>query len=323
MKQKIIILPLGFGDPAVLSPNVLNELKRAEHLILRTRKHAIVTWLEASALPFDSFDYLYENAVDFDSLSSTIAASLWKMAESSTVTYAVSDPLTDASVAAIFAAKPEASIVELVPGISVSDLYLPSVFPYLPDADLRILSAEQFLHVSYNPDESLLLTEMDNPLLAGDVKLHLSEILGDDQNLVFMRDETSAVQIALFELDRQPAYDHRSAVFIPRCPIQSRDNYTLNDLSYLVNESQEACLTRSPGASPHLSVLPPVQTIAGRCADAIAQDDPEALKDALGDLLFQSLVHASVAERFDEFTLADVLCSLFRRSSYGKREKSG
>jgi len=323
MKHKIIILPLGFGDPGNMSQKVLNRLKTAEHLILRTRKHAITGWLETCGMPFNSFDSLYENAVDFDSLSSAIAASLWEMAEGFTVTYAVSDPLTDESVSAILAAKPAGANVEIIPGPSVSDLYLPSILPYLPEADLRILSAEQFRHVSYYPDESLLLIEVDNPLLAGEVKLHLSGILGDDQNLIFMRDETSAVQISLFELDRQPEYDHRSAVFIPRCPIQSRNRYTLNDLPYLIDKAQETCLTRCPDDSPHLSVTPSLQATAGRCTDAISQNDPEALKSALGDLLFQSLVHASVAERYDEFTLGDVLSSLFRRTSGEKCEKNG
>ena len=322
MKPKIIVLPLGFGDPGQLSPKVLTALESADHLILRTGRHAIAGWLESKFIPFESFDSLYETAGDFDSLSSSIAASLWKIAEKHSVTYAVSDPLTDESVASVLAAKPASGVVELIPGISVADLYLPALLPYLPEADLRILSAEQFIHICFNPDENLLITEMDNPLRAGEVKLHLSETLGDDQKLLFMRDETSALQIDLYELDRQPVYDHRSAVFLPRCPVQNRDSYILGDLPYLVGKAQES-LPALQTDSPHLSVTPSLQETAERCADAINCMDPDTLKDALGDLLLQSLVHASVAERFDEFTLNDILRSLFRRTLCGKREKNG
>jgi ATP diphosphatase len=42
-------------------------------------------------------------------------------------------------------------------------------------------------------------------------------------------------------------------------------------------------------------------------ADAIARNDPEDLKDELGDLLLQVVFHSRIAEEADAFTLADVV----------------
>ncbi len=41
-------------------------------------------------------------------------------------------------------------------------------------------------------------------------------------------------------------------------------------------------------------------------ADAIARDDMAALKDELGDLLFQVVLHACIAQQAGHFTLADI-----------------
>jgi nucleoside triphosphate diphosphatase len=45
-------------------------------------------------------------------------------------------------------------------------------------------------------------------------------------------------------------------------------------------------------------------------ADAIARDDMEALKDELGDLLFQVLLHSRIAEQAGWFSLDDVATAL-------------
>jgi len=45
-------------------------------------------------------------------------------------------------------------------------------------------------------------------------------------------------------------------------------------------------------------------------ADAVARDDPDALRDELGDLLFQVVFHARMAEEEGRFDFADVIAGL-------------
>ena len=48
-------------------------------------------------------------------------------------------------------------------------------------------------------------------------------------------------------------------------------------------------------------------------ADAIARDDPDALRDELGDLLFQVVFHARMAEEAGQFDFADVIAGLLEK----------
>lgn len=45
-------------------------------------------------------------------------------------------------------------------------------------------------------------------------------------------------------------------------------------------------------------------------ADAIARDDPAAIKEELGDLLFQVILHARIAEQASHFSLDDVATAI-------------
>lgn len=55
------------------------------------------------------------------------------------------------------------------------------------------------------------------------------------------------------------------------------------------------------------SIAPHTIEEAYEVADAIAHNDMDALKDELGDLLFQSVFHAQMAKEMDEFTFDDVV----------------
>ncbi len=48
-------------------------------------------------------------------------------------------------------------------------------------------------------------------------------------------------------------------------------------------------------------------------ADAVARDDPDALRDELGDLLFQVVFHARMAEEAGRFDFADVIAGLLEK----------
>lgn len=58
------------------------------------------------------------------------------------------------------------------------------------------------------------------------------------------------------------------------------------------------------------SIAPYTLEEAYEVADAVARDDPEALCDELGDLLFQVVFHARMAEEAGRFDFADVIAGL-------------
>lgn len=311
MKPKITILTVGYGDGCLLGKETADALTGARQLVLRTEKNGISAWLKARSVPYTSLDSLYESAEDFDSLCRSIASFLWTKADDGPVTYAVTDVLTDGSVSALFRSRPENGEVEILPGTGLMDLCLPALRSAIPEADLRMVSAERFLRTRFDPDGSLLVVEMDSALLAGEIKLRLSERLPDDFDLLFMRDESSAKRIPLYELDRQPAYDHRTALFVPSCPPEKRGGFTRDDLPYALRlfRQQSPCKQ----GTPHAALKPTLLETAERCTSAMEANDSEALMESLGDLLFQCMLHAETAENFDEFTQNEMVDSLIRR----------
>ena len=73
---------------------------------------------------------------------------------------------------------------------------------------------------------------------------------------------------------------------------------------------------RSPGGCPwdaeqtHQSLTRYVVEEAHEVVEAIDEGDPEHLAEELGDLLWQVVVHAQIAQAAGEFTLDDVVATL-------------
>jgi ATP diphosphatase len=63
-------------------------------------------------------------------------------------------------------------------------------------------------------------------------------------------------------------------------------------------------------AQTSASIVPYTLEEAYEVADAVAQGDPDALRDELGDLLLQVVFHARMAEEAGAFTFADVVAAI-------------
>ncbi|MBZ5736085.1 hypothetical protein K8Z61_16440 [Nocardioides sp. TRM66260-LWL] len=63
-------------------------------------------------------------------------------------------------------------------------------------------------------------------------------------------------------------------------------------------------------AQTHESLLPYLREEADEVAEAIAEGDPDHLREELGDLLLQVYFHAAIAEEAGRFTIDDVVAGL-------------
>ena len=100
--SSIYIVSIASGDPDLLNMKTVKALKGSRQLFLRTEQSPIVEWLNHEKIQFSSFDYLYETADDFESLSSMISSALWSHASESDVVYAVPDLKTDITVNTLY-----------------------------------------------------------------------------------------------------------------------------------------------------------------------------------------------------------------------------
>ena len=311
MSSGIIIVSIGSGDPELLNIRTVRILREGGSLVLRTGRHPLVSWLRENTVPFSTLDSLYDECEDFDQLNRMIADKLISLSESRKVVYAVPDALTDRSVQLLFLSKPDQCSVSVIPGVSAYDRFVSCSLPFLPDAAVTVVPASDLNEgFHFDPNRSLLITELDNPILAGQVKLFLSEMLDDEHRILLLCEDAEPAEIPLWQLDRQPGTDHRSAVLVPGTGYTERTRFVMNDLTSLMDRLRSDSGCPWDRIQTHESLRPYMIEEAWECVASIDQQDMEHLGEELGDLLFQVVFHASIGKSYDEFTFNDVVSSI-------------
>lgn len=319
MNTRIIVVPLGPGDPELLTLRSLNLMRGAGVLILRTARHPVAAFLEQQGISYTSLDSLYDSCETFEEMNRAITKRLLQEAADGQVVYAVPDPTCDTSVHALLAAAADAPVsVEVLPGVSEADSCLAAGSSFLSGNGVLIIPAEDFIQGSYDPSLSLLITELDSPLLAGEVKLKLSEYDDEGESrIVFLKPSDKinrpANTICLRDLDRQKHYDQTAAVFVPGRDYLHRNRYVFRDLENIMTRlrAQDGCPWDRK--QTHESLRPYLVEEAWEAVDAINAQDPDHLSDELGDVLLQVVFHASIGASFDEFTDTDVISKICRK----------
>ncbi len=311
MKCFVQIVSIGPGNPGLMNRITADTLCSAEFLILRTKKHPAAEWLREKNISYRSMDDIYESSENFEELFSVIADEVWKEASvNGRVVYAVPDAVTDRSVEYILRNKPLNGSVRIVPGFSYYDYYLSACRELFQTADVRVCPASDFLLADADPSAALLITEIDNEIIAGEIKNRLSRWMDDEEKVYFIDGDLQPRAVELYELDRQHRYDHRTAVAAEGRAFLQRKKKTFSDLLKIMD------ILRSPEGCPwdrgqtHDSLKPYVIEEAWETVDAIEEKDPVHLAEELGDLLFQVVFHTSIGNSYGEFDISDVVSGI-------------
>lgn len=305
MKPSITVVSLGPGDPALLTLQSADALRSARRLILRTARHRAADWLREQGVAFEALDDFYDRFDDFDEMHRAMAAHLWREAAKGPVTYAVIDLVGDESVGALRETVPEDGRIDALPGVSMADRCL-AALPVGHHGALRMIPAMQAAQAAHDPAAPLLITELWNPALAGDVKLWLGDLYGDEWEIVLFPSSEQAHRkprrIPLMELDRLRAYDHTVCAYVPPAGLTQRTRFCFGDLL------EAARLLRLPGEAP-----PDLRDAAREAIDAAASGDPDRLMEALGELLCRIVLQADAARDHGEFAIGDVISDVCAR----------
>lgn len=319
MNAQITVVSLGPGSPEWMTLQTADALQSARKLVLRTSRHPAVQYLKEKGIAFTSLDALYDRYEDFDELHRAMADTLWKAAMDGPVTYAVMDSSNDASVAALQHSAPQGAVLRCLPGLSRADCCLAAA-PGLAAQGARIVPAICCESAGHHPGLPLLVTEIDNAALAGDVKLWLTDLYDDEMEVTFFPSTVDApreaVRIPLWALDRQGAYDHTVAVLVPASPISERKRFCFDDLLRVMDmlRGEDGCPWDR--AQTHESLRPYLLEEAWETAAAIDEGDADHLADELGDVLLQVVFHAHVGKCHGTFTISDVTTAICHKMIY-------
>lgn len=220
--SKIMVVGLGPGRPGLITMESWRLMKETKHLILRTRIHPTVDALEAEGLSFVTYDDFYAEAPDFETLYRRIASDLLQRARQfGELVYAVpgSPLVAERTVVLLREMAADAAVsLEVLPGMSFVEV-LYTRLGIDPIDGLTILDAEDIGTLGERPAQSLVITQIYDPVIASDTKLMLMELYPDEYEVTYIHNlalpDESIRKIPLYELDRQHDVDHLTSLFVP------------------------------------------------------------------------------------------------------------
>lgn len=308
MKQ-LIIAPL--STPQTLTQRAWEAIERAPRLYLQTDRHPSANPIKAAGLAYTSMDDLYEAAEDFDALNGAIAE---RLTQGDDCVYAVPGDGCFAQMDAIGAACREKGFTLCVlPGVS----YAKAAFPALQSA--RFCTANALPNVP-DRDEALCISEIDTRTAAGEVKLFLQRFYPDELSvsLASMQNDGSyrVETLPLFELDRRDGFFAGTVLLVPPVPFFERTKYLFADLCHILDR------LRAPDGCPwdreqtHTSIKGDLIEECYELCDAIDEGEDEHLIEELGDVLMQTVFHATIAKEQGRFDPDDVTDGIVKKLIY-------
>lgn len=312
MPRGITIVGLGPGSPGLLTVEAQQMLQTAHEIHVRTRHHPTVETLPSSAV-VRSFDDVYERADTFEEVYAEIASRVIELGNRAEgVIYAVpGHPLVgEASVQRILTLAEERGLaVRIVEGLSFVEPVC-SQLKLDPLDGLQIADATELALLHYpqfNADLPVLIGQLYSRDLATDVKLVLMMLYPDEHEITLIRaagtEHESIRAIPLHELDRCQEIDHLTSLYVP----------PLSEPGSLPAFQEVVARLRAPGGCPwdreqtHRSLRPFLLEETYEVLQALDGEEITCLKEELGDLLLQILLHTQIAIEQGEFQMADVV----------------
>ncbi len=323
----ITILGLGPGKWNDLTLQAFNLLSRAtqnQHTVyFRTFIHPTVDPLR-DALPglqLESFDYLYDESISWETLYEQIAEKVCTLAAAQPVIYAVpGHPLVgETSVQLILQLAHKRGLsTEIIAGLSFLEpvctalgLDPLTVGTQLIDATTLAALGMDEIAGKIIPTTPLLVAQIYNRRLASAVKLALGECYPDEWPVKLVRAEgvssgQEVIEMPLYELDRNNLANHLSTLYVP--PLDELAALRLPEtLRYITMR-----LRRDPDGCPwdreqtHQTLTHYVIEETYEVVEALEENNMEKLAEELGDLLLQVYLHAEIAHQEGDFNLGDV-----------------
>lgn len=318
----ITIVGLGPGDGQLLTLQAFELLLQANFVYIRTNKHPAVKKLPAT-LSLKSFDHYYESQESFDQVYSLIVEDLLRIAREAMVNdaniiYAVpGHPMVGESTVTLLLhkAKNLGIEVEIIPGLSFIEPVLTALGIDALDG-LQIFDAieiAQFNHPPLNGDAPVLLAQVYNKHLANELKLTLMGMYPDEHMVSLVHEagmENQLVEkVPLHAMDHSSRLAHLSSLFIP----------SLKNASSLTALAETVAFLRGPDGCPwdqeqtRHSLRAGFLEESSEVLEAIDNDDSDALREELGDVLYHLVMQAQIASEEGEFQLHDVIADIEKK----------
>lgn len=310
---------MGPGTKEGLTLGALEALQGKSPVLLRTKVHPVVPWLEEQGIVYQSFDHYYQRVDNFSELYRQIADQVLNLAQQKHVVYAVpGHPMVAEETVQLIikGAKEKGLAVKILPAASFLDAVF-SAIGYDPNNGLQILDGLMLNQRHPNPAIAAVITQVYSKLVASDVKLSLMEYYPDDHPVTVIKaagvpGEEKIERIPLYQLDRLDWINHLTCLFVPELDGQHDKQFeeSLYPLDPLVNVM--AALRGENGCpwdkeQTHQTLKQYLIEETYEVIEALDTNNPHKICEELGDLLLQVVFHAQLAAEENLFNINDVI----------------
>ena len=207
----------------------VKAIQSASKVYIKTALTETYKYFQDNNIDVISFDYVYEKAEDFANLDQEIVETLQK--EENACLCVNGSGFEDRAVIEL----QKRTKVEIIPSVSLGALYESPALNKTRISAYELTTQKGF---NYDTRGTLIIVDIDNEYIASDVKLVLSNILGDDQDIRF-----NDIIIKVYEIDRQKEYNYKTTIIVDPIELTKKQRFNFMDLYQImvILRSENGC----------------------------------------------------------------------------------
>ena len=304
-----------------LSIAALETIKKCDLVFLQTKELYIYDILTDNKIPFQTFDDLYENSESFNQLNNDIYNSLIKDADKKNVCFIIGGEIKNQEIINLILQKrPNELKLNIINSVSYAQAALETLIKlnFNQNCNQEFYANEISQSTFIDRKKSLIICELDNRLLASDLKILLQEYYPSDYPINFLIKSSSKYisnTIPLYQLDQQDDGNYSFTTVIALEPIEllKMDRMGVSELEEIIEHlrSKDGC--QWDRAQTHLTSKNNILEETYEVIEAIELQDSDMLIEELGDVLMQIVFHSQIAKEMSDFTLRDVTTQVCKK----------
>lgn len=306
----ITVIGLGNYGLDELPFGIYQLLNKTKKVYVRTLKHPVID--ELPDVNWHSFDEIYERHDQFEAVYEDIVEQLVEASRHQPVVYAVpGHPMVAETTTQLLLKRDDVNVTVKGGKSFIDDLF--TAAGYDPNDGFQLLDATQFETNRVNIRNALIVTQVYNQIVAGDLKISLMTKYPEDHPVVIITGARGAAatyqHVPLYELDHEFQESNLTSLFIP--PV------TGDGLNGEFSTLVEVMTTLvGPNGCPwdqkqtHQSLKRYLIEESYELMAAIDADDIDNIIEELGDILLQVVFHAAIAEKEEMFDVREVVTSI-------------
>ena len=251
---------------------------------------------------------MFEIAEDFDDLNAKIVEKILSFKEQNIVYCVDGNGADDRSVILLA----EYANVHIIPSVSREMTALKN-YPSVSYVTVSAYDINNDFCFNYDKNLPLIVKEIDNIFIAGEIKEILSRIVGEEQEIYvnYTADgENQEQKILVYELDRLSEYNYTFTVYVPPIELTCRKQNDYTDLLRIMRKLRGKNGCEWDKAQSHESIRKNAIEEAYELVDAIDNQDIDNIIEEAGDVILQGVFHAVIGEDEGEFTANEVMTAL-------------